>query len=182
MINDLLDLAKAEAGKIELHNEKTSIPELCRGMVAFFSPLTEKKKIKTRLDINDNIPIIVTDQGKVQQILYNFVSNAIKFTPESGRIEITASMPDDDTIRVAVIDTGTGIRDEDKDKIFEKFRQIDGSITRKTAGTGLGLAISKELASLLAASVGIESAFGKGSKFWLDLPVVLPETPSDQAS
>ena len=88
MINDLLELAKAEAGKIELHIEKTSIPELCRGLAAFVSPLTEKKKIKLRLTIDETIPLIQTDPGKVQQILYNLLSNAIKFTPDSGRIEI----------------------------------------------------------------------------------------------
>ena len=175
MINDLLELAKAEAGKIELHIEKTSIPELCRGLAAFVSPLTEKKKIKLRLTIDETIPLIQTDPGKVQQILYNLLSNAIKFTPDNGRIEIVASLHDEKTIRIAVTDSGAGIADEDREKIFEKFRQIDGSITRETDGTGLGLAISKELASLLAGSIGLESRIGEGSTFWLDIPVVTAE-------
>jgi two-component system sensor histidine kinase BarA len=173
MINDLLELAKAEAGKIELHLEKTSIPELCRGLVAFFSPLTEKKKIKLRLAVEETIPLIQTDPGKLQQILYNLMSNAIKFTPDGGRIEVNASLHDEKTVRIAVSDTGPGIALDDEEKIFEKFRQIDGSLTRETTGTGLGLAISKELAGLLTGSIGLESRPGEGSTFWLDIPVVV---------
>lgn len=172
MINDLLEMAKMESGKIELHIDKTSIPELCRGIVAFFSPLTEKQKLKVRLTIDENIPLIKTDAGKVQQILYNLFSNAVKFTPEEGKIEIKASMPDHQTVRIAVTDTGPGIADADKEKIFEKFRQADGSLTRTQPGTGLGLAISTELAKLLSAKIGLESEHGQGATFWLDLPVV----------
>ena len=172
MINDLLEMAKMEAGKIELHLEKTSIPELCRGLVAFFSPLTEKQKLKVRLTVDESMPLIKTDAGKVQQILYNLLSNAVKFTPEKGKIEIKAFLPDNQTIRVAVSDTGPGIAETDKEKIFEKFRQADGSLTRTGTGTGLGLAISTELAKLLSGKIGLESAEGQGATFWLDLPVI----------
>ncbi len=175
MINDLLDLAKAEAGKITLRPENTNIVELCRGLVAFFSPLTEKQKIKVRLTGDDNIPIIRTDPGKVQQILYNLLSNAVKFTPENGKIEIKTTMPDETTVRIAVSDTGGGIAEADKEKIFEKFRQGDGSITRQTEGTGLGLAISTELAQLLSGEISLKSEEDKGSTFWLDLPVIRGE-------
>jgi two-component system sensor histidine kinase BarA len=175
MINDLLELAKAEAGKIELHLEKTSIPELCRGLAAFFSPLMEKKKIKMRLTVDEAIPLTQTDPGKVQQILYNLMSNAIKFAPDNGRIEISALLRDEKTIRIAVSDNGPGIAPEDRETIFEKFRQIDGSITREIAGTGLGLTICRELATLLAGSIGLESTTGEGSTFWLDIPVVTVE-------
>ena len=172
MINDLLEMAKMEAGKIELHIDKTSIPELCRGLIAFFSPLTEKQKLKVRLTVDENIPLIKTDTGKVQQILYNLLSNAIKFTPENGKIEIKAFMPDDQTVRIAVSDTGPGIDEADKEKIFEKFRQADGSLTRTQPGTGLGLAISTELAKLLSGKISIESTAGEGATFWLDLPII----------
>jgi signal transduction histidine kinase len=172
MINDLLEMAKMESGKIELHLEKTSIPELCRGLIAFFSPLTEKQKLKVRLIIDESIPLIKTDAGKVQQILYNLLSNAVKFTPEDGKIEIKAYMPDHQNVRVAITDTGPGIAEKDKEKIFEKFRQVDGSLTRTQAGTGLGLAISTELAKLLSGSIGLESVEGQGATFWLDLPVI----------
>ena len=173
MINDLLNLAKAEAGKMELHIEKTSIPQLCKTVVGSFSALTKKKKIKVKLVVDDNIPVLSTDAGKVQQILYNFLSNAVKFTAEKGRIEIRANMQGEQMVRIAVSDTGCGIAEADREKIFDKFRQADGSLTRQTTGSGLGLAISKELAAMLAGSIGMESELDKGSTFWLDIPVTL---------
>jgi len=173
MINDLLDMAKTEAGKMKLHIEKTSVSVLCKGLVASFSSLTRKRKIKVKLVLDDNIPILCTDAGKVQQILYNFLSNAVEFTPEHGRIEVRATMVDEKTVRIAVADTGCGIAEADNEKIFEKFRQTDGSITRQSTGSGLGLAISKELAAMLAGSIGMESELDKGSTFWLDIPVTL---------
>ena len=180
MINDLLDLAKAEAGKMILRVEKTSIMELCRGLVAFFSPLTEERMIKVRLNIDDDIPVVGTDSGKLQQILYNLLNNAVKFTPDKGRVELAAKMLDDLTVRIAVTDTGPGISKADQEQIFEKFRQIDGSITRKGNGTGLGLAICKELTALLAGSISLESQPGKGSTFYIDIPVSLPAESSAQ--
>jgi signal transduction histidine kinase len=173
MINDLLDLAKAESAKMEIRIEKTNIPQLLDGLVAFFSPLTEQKMIKVRLDIAEDIPLVNTDSQKVQQILYNLLSNAIKFTPQDGRIQIAASMRDDTTVRISVTDTGPGITQEDQEKIFEKFHQVDGSITRKGEGTGLGLAICKQLADLLVASIQLESEVGHGSTFSLNLPISL---------
>jgi two-component system sensor histidine kinase BarA len=173
MINDLLNIAKTEAGKMDLHIEKTSVPQLCKTVVGHFSALTKKKKIKVKLSVDNELPPLVTDAGKVQQIMYNFLSNAVKFTPQRGRIEIRAEMTDEKTARIAVADTGCGIAENNKEKIFEKFRQADGSITRESTGSGLGLAISKELAAMLAGSIGFESEVGKGSTFWLDIPIVL---------
>jgi signal transduction histidine kinase len=174
MINDLLDLAKAEAGKMELKVERTSIQDLCQGLVAFFSPMTEGSMIKVKLTVAEDIPIIRTDAGKVQQILYNILSNAVKFTPENGKVEIKARMLDDVTVRVSVTDSGPGIAEENQAHIFEKFRQLDGSITRNTSGTGLGLAISQELSDLLAGTLSVESKLEKGATFHLDIPVNLP--------
>ena len=162
---------------MELRVEKTGIPQLLEGLTAFFSPLTERKMIKVRLHVDDAIPLVQTDVNKVQQILYNLLSNAIKFTPENGRIVIKASMLDDTTVRVSVTDTGPGISEEDQAKIFEKFRQLDGSLTRKEPGTGLGLAICRQLSELLAATIGVESKPGEGSTFYLDLPVNLSRAP-----
>jgi signal transduction histidine kinase len=179
MINDLLDLAKAEAGKIILHLERTSIQQLCEGLSSFFLPLTEKKKLLLETEVAPEIPLVVTDVGKVQQILYNLLSNAIKFTPEGGQITVKAHMPDDMTVRISVIDTGCGILEEHQDKIFEKFRQLDGSITRLGDGTGLGLAICRQLTELLAGTIGLESRPGKGSTFWLEIPVNLQQPASE---
>jgi two-component system sensor histidine kinase BarA len=179
MITDLLDLAKAEAGKMELKIERTSIQDLCQGLVAFFSPMTEESMIKVKLTVAEDIPIVQTDTGKVQQILYNILSNAIKFTPENGKVEINAKMLDDVTVRISVTDSGPGIAEENQAHIFEKFRQLDGSITRNTSGTGLGLAISKELSDLLAGTLSVESKLEKGATFHLDIPVNLPESSKE---
>jgi len=172
MINDLLNLAKTEAGKMELNIEKTSIYQLCEDVVAAFTEMARQKKIKLILKADENIPTIATDAGKVRQILYNFMSNAIKFTEEKARVELSAKLIDEKTLRLAVSDTGCGIAEADIGKIFDKFSQVDGSITRRTTGTGLGLAISKELSILISGSVGVESSLGKGSTFRLDIPII----------
>jgi two-component system sensor histidine kinase BarA len=190
MINDLLNLAKTQAGKMELHIEKTTAGELINTAVASFSLQTKKKKIKVKVVTEPGLPTLMTDAGKVQQILYNFLSNAVKFTPERGRIEIRASSSEKSeipaegglgprSVRIAVSDTGCGIAEHDKEKIFEKFRQVDGSLTRETTGTGLGLAISRELAIMLAGSIGLESEAGKGSTFWLDIPITLTKEKTE---
>jgi len=185
MINDLLDLAKARAGKMDLHIEKTSVADLLEAVASEFSLLAEEKKIKVKLFVDSDLPMLVTDVGRVRQILYNFLSNAVKFTPARGKIEIQAIFPSPGTqstgpegrmIRIAVTDSGCGVADSDKEKIFEKFRQADGSITRASTGSGLGLTISTELAAMLAGSIGLESPpkrRKKGSTFWLDIPVTL---------
>lgn len=193
MINDLLELAKIRAAKIQLHIEETSIDALCKKAIASFSLLTKKKKIKVKLTTDPELPVLMTDAGKVQQILYNFLSNAVKFTPKLGRIELRAgfTLPASQTaagdntresggrfVRISVSDTGCGISQTDQEKIFEKFRQIDGSITKESPGTGLGLAISKELADMLAGSIGLQSEPGVGSTFWLDIPITLAKENS----
>jgi signal transduction histidine kinase len=190
MINDLLDLAKVQAGQLELHIEQTSVSDLLESLLSEFSLLTRRKKIKVKLLLGPDLPMLVTDVGKVRQILYNFLSNSIKFTPAQGRIEIEALFPSpgaEETglqsrmIRIAVTDTGCGIAESDKEKIFEKFRQADGSLTRESTGSGLGLAISKELATMLAGSLGLQSppaGRDEGSTFWLDIPVTLTKEES----
>ena len=192
MINDLLDLVKTQAGKMELHVGEASVADLLEALASQFSLLTKKKKIKVALLLDPNLPTLVTDVGKVQQILYNFLSNAIKFTPPRGRVEIQVQFPspaardtgrDSQMIRFSVADTGCGVADSDKEKIFEKFRQADGSIIRETTGSGLGLAISKELAVMLAGTVGMESppqGRSEGSIFWLDIPVTLPKEKTQE--
>jgi signal transduction histidine kinase len=180
MINDLLDLAKAEAGKMTLRIERTSIHELFDGLTNFFAPLWQEKMIDLKVDIADDIPILSTDSGKLQQILYNLLSNAIKFTPERGRVEIIAKMADEKNVVISVIDTGPGIRKDDQKHIFEKFRQIDGSITRGGSGTGLGLAICSELTNMLAGSIWVESEPGSGATFKIELPVELVIEKNEQ--
>jgi len=173
MINDLLQLAKAQADKIELHIEKASLKQVWDVLESSFSLLTREKKITLKFSLAPDIPVLSTDIGKVQQILYNLFSNAIKFTPEHGTIELSAHMLDEKALRINVQDSGCGIAPKDQEKIFEKFRQVDGSITRETSGTGLGLAISQDLAVMLAGTIGLTSEVNQGSTFWLEIPVVL---------
>jgi len=173
MINDLLDLARTQAGKMELHIEEATVEALFHRLLTSFSLLTREKKIKVKTTIAPDVPVLITDVGKVQQILHNFLSNAVKFTPVAGRIEIAAAMVGEKTVRISVADNGCGIAPEDQQRIFEKFQQVDGSITRASAGSGLGLAISRELASILAGDVGLQSQLGEGATFWLDIPTTL---------
>jgi len=193
MINDLLDLAKTQAGLMELHIEETSVADLLKALVSQFSLLTKKKKIKVKLHCGPDLPPLVTDVGRVRQILYNFMSNSVKFTPTRGRIDIQAEFPspgaretgpESRMIRFSVTDTGCGVAEADKKRIFEKFRQADGSITRETTGTGLGLTISTELAAMLAGSIGLESppqGQDEGATFWLDIPVTLTKEKKEIA-
>jgi signal transduction histidine kinase len=173
MINELLQLAKAEAGKLELRIEQGSLPQICEALVSSFLPQTHEKRLRIKVTLDPAIPLLRTDIGKVQQVLYNLFSNAVKFTSARGQIEIKAHMLDDKRLRIAVIDTGCGIAKAHQEHIFEKFRQVDGSLTRQTPGTGLGLAISRELAILLSGQLSLESEPDKGSTFWLDIPVDL---------
>jgi two-component system sensor histidine kinase BarA len=200
MINDLLDLAKTQAGKLELHIEQTSLSQICESLVSSFSLLTQKKRLKVHVEVAADVPVVVTDAGKVQQVLYNFLSNAVKFTAMRGRIDIRASMLDDQMVRIAVEDTGCGIAEADKEKVFDKFIVLsgesgdDGSPAGGRAAQilqtpesprdarGLGLAICKELAGMLGGSIGLDSELGKGSTFWLDIPVVLAVAGRDSGS
>ncbi|OPY87189.1 MAG: Non-motile and phage-resistance protein [Syntrophaceae bacterium PtaU1.Bin231] len=177
LINDLLDLAKAEAGKMELHIEKTALAAMCESIAEFFAPITMEKEQEVELAVDPEIPLLMTDPGKLRQILTNLFSNAVKFTPIGGRIRLSAVRMDEKSVRIALADNGPGIAKENHHTIFEKFRQVDGSITRPGQGTGLGLAISRELTSLLSGTIWVESELGHGATFFVDLPIVITATP-----
>jgi two-component system sensor histidine kinase BarA len=170
LINDLLDLAKIEAGRMEVRAVPLSISDLFEGLTSILKPLTEPRSLQLTSDISPDVPIIQTDPAKLQQVLYNFLSNAIKFSSVDQAIEMRASLEGDGRILVSVTDHGPGIEPQMQEVIFEKFRQIDGSVTRQHSGTGLGLAISKELISLLGGTIGVRSSPGEGATFWVLLP------------
>ncbi len=180
IINDLLDLAKIEAGKVELHLETVRVEEVCAALIDFARPQADKRKLRLTLEADGDLPIMITDRGKVQQILFNLLSNAVKFTPEEGAVTLRVARDAQERVRLAVSDTGPGISPEDQAIIFEKFRQIDQSATREHHGTGLGLAIAKELTRLLGGEIGVESQPGEGATFWVLLPIATPE-PSERA-
>jgi two-component system, NarL family, sensor histidine kinase BarA len=171
LINDLLDLAKIEAGRMEVRSEPLSLGDLFEGLCGVLKPLSEHKGVTIAASVAADVPIIQTDAAKLQQVLYNFLSNAIKFSPPGGRVDLSATREDETSIRIAVIDQGPGIEEEKQAMIFEKFRQIDGGVTREHGGTGLGLAIAKELTILLGGTIGVRSMVGQGAAFWVVLPL-----------
>lgn len=179
LINDLLDLAKIEAGKIELHLSEFCIETLCRDLLDFVRPLAEKRNQTLSADIEPDLPRFYSDSGRIKQILYNLLSNAVKFTPDGGRISLGVTRQDDTRVRISVTDTGPGVAREDQNKIFEKFKQLDASETRAYTGSGLGLAITKDLVHLLGGTVGVESELGQGSTFFVLVPTRIPDTPRD---
>ncbi|QDV91444.1 Non-motile and phage-resistance protein [Phycisphaerae bacterium RAS2] len=193
IINDLLDLAKIEAGKLELHRASIDLVELGNNLIDFMRPLADKKNLKLAGRFDADLPLITSDAGRLQQILYNLLSNAVKFTPDQGQIELVIerdperpTRPDsepanDDTarvveggVRISVRDTGIGIPENELPRVFEKFWQIDDSMTREHSGTGLGLAISKELATILGGDIRVISKEGEGSTFTVILPITPP--------
>jgi signal transduction histidine kinase len=170
IINDLLDLTKIEAGKMQLHLSEFSIIELCNDLIDFVRPLADKKNQTLRAVLPEDAPQFRSDSGKVKQILYNLLSNAIKFTPPEGAILLAIEADGAQGARLMVQDTGPGIPPEQQQAIFEKFHQIDASRTREYEGTGLGLAITKELVEMLGGSIHVESAPGEGAKFIVAIP------------
>jgi signal transduction histidine kinase len=182
LINDLLDLAKIEAGRMEVRSEPLSLVDLFEALTSVLKPLTESKNLTITPTVAPEVPIIETDPAKLQQILYNFLSNAIKFSPGGGKIELDARLDGAERIRVSVTDHGPGIDIAKHHIIFEKFRQLDGSVTREHSGSGLGLAISKELGSLLGGSIGLQSELGAGATFFVVLPLKNAATNADVRS
>ncbi len=179
IINDLLDLAKIEAGKMEMHLAQIDMAEMARNLIDFMRPLAEKKSLQLVTSIAPDLPQITSDAGRIQQILYNLLSNAVKFTPDGGVVELTLRPTEAGGVRVSVRDTGIGIPPEKMSMVFEAFRQLDESITREHTGTGLGLAISKELVTLLGGTIEVQSEVGKGSVFTVVLPAASPTREDD---
>ena len=177
MVNDLLDLAKIEAGKLSVRVEEFSVDELFGALRGMLRPLTSNTHVLLTFERSDQLPGLKTDQSKLSQILRNFISNALKFTRE-GEVVVRAESGPHDTIVFRVTDTGVGIAKADQERIFEEFTQIDNELQRKSKGTGLGLPLTKKLAELLGGEVRVESEPGKGSTFTTILPRVFrePET------
>ncbi len=174
IINDLLDLAKIEAGEMELHVSEFSLADVCEDSVDFIRPLADKKAITVDLKVDARLPRMHSDSGKVKQILYNLLSNAVKFTPTGGTVSLQAECVDHAFAVLHVRDTGPGIAPDQVPAIFEKFRQLDASKTREFEGTGLGLAITKELTQMLGGRISLESELGRGATFSVRLPTTAP--------
>lgn len=195
MINELLTMAKIEAGMIELTLQTMGVTETCEGLLALIRPLADRKSIKLELQLQtsphgrftdnpDNavFPSILTDASKFQQIVFNFLSNAVKFTPEHGTVTLRAEriLGNDgrERLRVSVLDTGPGIPPDKHKAIFEKFNQLDMGHTREHAGTGLGLSIASEFASMIHGEIQLVSELGRGSMFSLIVPLKIDPRPA----
>jgi signal transduction histidine kinase/CheY-like chemotaxis protein len=170
LVNDLLDLAKVEAGKVEAKPLDFEVANLFAALRGMLRPLLLNQSVDLIFADVLHLPHIFSDEGKVSQILRNFISNALKFT-ERGEIRVSASLLGDDEIAFSVVDTGIGIAPENLDLIFQDFAQIDNPIQRRVKGTGLGLPLSKKLAKLLGGNVEVHSRLGAGSEFTLRIPL-----------
>ena len=169
LINDILDLSKIEAGKMELTFDEIDIEKLIKSVMSTVMGLVKDKPVRLEEKIEANLPTVKADSMRVRQILINLFSNAAKFTDE-GNITVIAERKDS-SILISVKDSGPGISEEDQQKLFQAFSQVDASATRATGGSGLGLSISKQLVTMHGGEIGLNSAEGKGSTFYFTLPI-----------
>ncbi len=165
LINEILDLSKIEAGHIQVHAEPFSVEKLLADLGTQLGPVAREKGLTLNVSMDDGCPpVIESDRQRLEQILKNLLSNALKFT-EQGGVSVTASAARDGQVTFSVTDSGIGVAPEQQERIFEAFQQADGSISRRYGGTGLGLSISQELARLLGGTISVDSELGKGSCF-----------------
>ena len=170
LINDILDLAKVESGKMELSLDQFLVQDCLAQVGDVVLPLAQNKGIVMENHIGDGLGPVAADEARFRQILYNLLSNAIKFTPDKGRVDVYVHVREDDAVEVAVSDTGIGIKKEHQDLIFSEFRQVDESFARRYEGTGLGLALTRRLVELHGGRIWVESEEGKGSTFKFTIP------------
>ena len=170
LVNDLLDLAKVEAGKVEVKPLQFEVANLFAALRGMLRPLLANQSVELIFEDVSNLPPIFSDEGKISQILRNFISNALKFT-ERGEIRVSAALAGRDEVSFSVSDTGIGIAKENLELIFQDFSQVEHPIQRRFKGTGLGLPLSKKLATVLGGRVTVESHVGVSSKFTLEIPI-----------
>jgi signal transduction histidine kinase/CheY-like chemotaxis protein len=175
LVNDMLDLAKVEAGKVDAKPVRFSVTSLFGALRGALRPLLTTSSVELLFDPAQNLPVLYSDEAKVAQILRNLISNALKFT-ESGEVRVTARLTEDEQrVIFAVRDTGIGISTEDHDRIFEEFSQVQTRLQKKVKGTGLGLPLSRSLAQLMGGNLRVESVPGQGSIFTLEIPASMGE-------
>ncbi len=176
LINDVLDMAKIEAGKMTVHYEPVSMQEICEDAVRLMRGKAEEAGLKIGVQAG-NVPDIQADHRGLRQVMLNLISNAVKFTPEGGSILVAIARHGEDRIKVAVADTGIGIAEEDIGRLAKPFEQVEGQHSKTTQGTGLGLALTKSLIELHQGTMTIESRPGQGTTVAFDLPINRPGTP-----
>ena len=172
LVNDILDLSKVEAGKMELEMNGFNIIKLVESSIALFKEKAYKQSLQMTFAIAQGLDTMTGDERKVKQVLFNLLGNAVKFTPDGGRIHVEATLTDgNDFLKCSVSDSGIGISREDQNKLFKPFEQVDTRLTRKYKGTGLGLSLCKKLVELHGGRIWVESESGKGSIFIFVIPM-----------
>jgi signal transduction histidine kinase len=179
LVNDLLDLAKIEAGRVQVDVEPVVVENLFRALKGMLRPLVDEARVELVFEPSGVVEPLFSDEGKISQILRNFISNALKFTEQGSVLVFAAHDPEADTIAFAVADTGIGISHDNLQLIFEEFSQIEHPLQRRSKGTGLGLPLCRKLAELLGGRVDVASTVGVGSTFTLTLPRSLARSPLD---
>ncbi|WP_312220456.1 ATP-binding protein, partial [Brevundimonas sp.] len=174
LINDILDMAKIEAGKLTLHYEPMALDVLCAEAVRLMRGKAQEARLALTLDCPEALRI-EADQRGLKQVLLNLISNAVKFTPEGGAVSVIVAPRDADTVRVSVADTGIGISAKDLERLAQPFEQVEGQHSKSTQGTGLGLALTKSLIELHGGAMTIDSEPGRGTTVWFDLPLRAPQ-------
>ena len=182
LINDILDLAKVESGRIDFQPEPVNLPALVHEATAIVTGLAAKGKIALTVEIDPAVEHVHLDPMRLKQVLYNYLSNAIKFTAEGGRVVLRVRPEGGDCFRIEVEDTGIGIRPEDEHRLFIEFQQLDASTAKKFPGSGLGLALTKRLVEAQGGMVGVRSVFGAGSTFFATLPMQVTAESVDMTS
>jgi CheY-like chemotaxis protein/anti-sigma regulatory factor (Ser/Thr protein kinase) len=176
LINDVLDLAKVESGKMEFQSEPLNLEKVAGEVRDTLRTVAAQKQIVVRIEVDPTLSGIMADQSKLKQVLYNYLSNALKFTPNQGQVTLRFRPEDAETFRIEVDDTGIGIKAEDLGRLFTEFQQLDSSTAKKYQGTGLGLALIKRIVEAQGGHVGVRSTVDKGSIFFAVLPLVFSKT------
>ena len=179
LINDMLDLAKVEAGKMEFHPERFSLRKAIEEACAVAKPIAQKKTISVEVNVAPEIGDVNLDKQKFKQVLFNLISNAIKFNLNCGKVRIRAEPHDTDRVKLVVSDTGIGINAEGLQRLFKEFEQIKSAASRDHEGTGLGLALTRKIVELQGGTIDVESEVGKGSNFAVVLPLVAAEAGAE---
>jgi len=175
LINDMLDLVKIQAGKLELNSETFRLADAIQEVCAGVSPTAQTKHIQVRVEIAPGLDTVTLDEQRFKQILYNLLANALKFTDDGGKVDVLVAPAGPHQFRLTVRDTGIGIKPEDIQRLFTEFEQLETGHARRFGGTGLGLALTRKIVEMKGGSISVESEFGKGSTFSVVLPRAIKE-------
>jgi signal transduction histidine kinase len=175
LINDILDIVKIQAGKLELNPETFRLEDVIQEVRAGVRPIAQNKRIQVSLEVASGLGAVTLDEQRFKQVLFNLLSNALKFTDDAGEVGVRAELDGAGSFRLSVRDSGIGIKPEDIKRLFKEFEQLETGTDRRFGGTGLGLALTRKIVEMQGGEINVESEFGKGSTFTVILPLVFRE-------